>query len=108
MVKAAAVDLRLDLAQVHVIPFPVNEPELWDAYVPEGVTQYIRLFSAWGGTKIERMREAGYEVVILDEGAEKEISGVDVREALKSDADWRRWFRRRRTGHPRFSARVAV
>lgn len=88
MVKAAATELRLDLARVHVIPFPVNEPELWPAYVPEGVTQYLRLFSEWGGTKLDRMREAGYEVVVLDEGAEKQLSGADVREALRNDADW--------------------
>ena len=88
MVKAAAGDLELELARVHVIPFPVNEPELWPAYVPEGVTQYLRLFSEWGGTKLERLREAGYEVVVLDEGAEKEISGADVREALRSGDDW--------------------
>ncbi|HET9323459.1 MAG TPA: adenylyltransferase/cytidyltransferase family protein [Gaiellaceae bacterium] len=88
MVKAASTELRLDLARVHVIPFPVNEPELWPAYVPEGVTQYLRLFSEWGGTKLDRMREAGYEVVVLDEGAEKQLSGADVREALRSDADW--------------------
>ena len=73
---------------VHVIPFPVNEPELWPAYVPEGVTQYLRLFSEWGGTKLERMRDAGYDVVILDEGAEKEISGRDVRDAIRSGGDW--------------------
>ena len=53
------------------------------------MTQYIRLFSDWGGTKLERMREAGYDVVVLDEGAEKEISGADVREVLRSDGDWR-------------------
>ena len=88
MAKAAAQDLGLDLARVHVIPFPVNEPELWHAYVPEGVTQYLRLFSEWGGTKLERMREAGYEVVVLDEGAEKEISGADVRAALRDGGDW--------------------
>src|SRR5919201_1079818 len=90
MVKAAARDLGLDLARVHVIPFPVNEPELWPAYVPEGVTQYVRLFSAWGGTKIDRLREAGYEVVVLDEGAEKEISGADVRAAMREGGDWER------------------
>ena len=66
----------------------VNEPELWPAYVPTGVTQYLRLFSEWGGTKLERMREAGYEVEILDEGVEKEISGADVRAALRSGGDW--------------------
>ena len=88
MVKAAATDLGLAVERVHVIPFPVNEPELWDAYVPAGVTQYLRLFSEWGGEKLERMRAAGYDVVVLDEGAEKEISGADVREALRSGGDW--------------------
>jgi cytidyltransferase-like protein len=88
MVKAAAADLGLDLACVHVIPFPVNEPELWPAYVPARVTQYLRLFSEWGGTKLERLSASGYEVVILDEGAEKEISGADVRAALRNGGDW--------------------
>lgn len=88
MVKAAAGDLALDLAHVHVIPFPVNEPELWPAYVPAGVTQYVRLFSEWGSTKLERMREAGYEVVVLDEGTEKQLSGADVRAAIREGRDW--------------------
>ena len=90
MVKAAALDLGLDLANVHVIPFPVNEPELWPAYVPEGVTQYVRLFSAWGGTKLDRLCDAGYEVVVLDTGAEKEVSGADVRAAMRDGGDWER------------------
>jgi cytidyltransferase-like protein len=85
MIEAVAADEGIP---VHVIPFPVNEPELWPAYVPEGVTQYLRLFSEWGGTKLDRLRDAGYEVVVLDEGAEKEISGIDVREAIRADADW--------------------
>jgi nicotinamide-nucleotide adenylyltransferase len=90
MVKAAAADLGLDPATVHVIPFPVNEPELWHAYVPAGVTQYLRLFSAWGGTKLDRLRAAGYEVVILDEGTEKQISGAQVRAAVRAGGDWQR------------------
>jgi cytidyltransferase-like protein len=88
MAKAAAADAGVELARVHVIPFPVNEPELWAAYVPRGVTQYLRLFSDWGGTKLERLRDAGYEVVVLDEGAEKEVSGADVREAIRDGGDW--------------------
>jgi cytidyltransferase-like protein len=85
MVEAVAEDEGI---RVHVIPFPVNEPALWHAYVPAGVTQYLRLFSDWGGTKLDRMRDAGYDVVVLDEGAEKEISGADVRGALRSGGDW--------------------
>ena len=79
MVEGRGRRSRARSARVHVIPFPVNEPELWPAYVPAGVTQYIRLFSDWGGTKLDRLREAGYEVVVLDEGAEKDVSGVEVR-----------------------------
>jgi len=90
MVEAAALDAGLDLARVHVIPFPVNERELWHAYVPEDVVQFIRLFSDWGGTKLDRLREAGYEVVVLDEGAEKEISGAQVRAAMRDGGDWER------------------
>jgi nicotinamide-nucleotide adenylyltransferase len=85
MIEAVAED---EGRRVHVIPFPVNEPELWSAYVPVGVTQYVRLFSEWGGTKVERMLEEGYEVVVLDEGIEKEISGADVRAALRSGGEW--------------------
>jgi nicotinamide-nucleotide adenylyltransferase len=90
MVKAAAADARIAAERLHVIPFPVNEPELWGAYVPRDVVQFIRLFSDWGGTKLQRLREAGYEVVVLDEGAEKEVSGADVREALREGGDWQR------------------
>ena len=88
MVKAAAQDAGIELSRLHVIPFPVNEPELWHAYVPGDAVQFIRLFSDWGGTKLERLREAGFEVVVLDEGAAKEVSGADVRAALRDDADW--------------------
>lgn len=88
MVKAAARDAEIPLERLHVIPFPVNEPELWRAYVPEDVVQFIRLFSDWGGTKLERLREAGYEVVVLDEGTKKKVSGADVREALRSGGVW--------------------
>jgi cytidyltransferase-like protein len=86
MVTEVARDEGID---VRVIPFPVNEPELWDAYVPRDAVQFIRHFSEWGGTKIERLRSAGYEVVVLDEGAEKEISGAHVRAALRDGGDWR-------------------
>ncbi len=88
MVKAAAADADIEAERLHVIPFPVNEPELWQAYVPDDVVQFIRLFSDWGGMKFERLRDAGYEVLVLDEGAAKEISGADVRAALREDGDW--------------------
>ncbi len=108
MAKAAALDAGIDLARLHVIPFPVNEPELWPAYVPEDVTQFIRIFSDWGGTKVDRLREAGYEVVVLDEGAEKTVSGAEVRAALREGGDWERLVPPRVAGVLRRLERTAV
>ena len=88
MVKAAAAGAGIQAERLHVVPFPVNEPALWPAYVPDGVVQFIRLFSDWGGTKLERLRDAGYQVIVLDEGSEKEISGADVRAALRDGGAW--------------------
>jgi nicotinamide-nucleotide adenylyltransferase len=85
MIHAVAVDEGIP---VYVIPFPVNQPELWHAYVPDAVIQYVRLFSEWGGTKLERLREAGYDVVVLDEGTDKGVSGANVREAMRTGGDW--------------------
>jgi nicotinamide-nucleotide adenylyltransferase len=90
MVEAAAADAGIGPERLHVVPFPVNEPELWPVYVPADVVQFIRLFSDWGGTKLERLRAAGYEVVVLDEGSAKEVSGADVRAALRDGGGWER------------------
>ncbi len=86
MIEAVAADERIP---IRVVPFPVNEPELWQAYVPPDVIQFIRLFSEWGGTKLDRLRDAGYEVAVLDHGAEKEISGAEVRAAMRDGGEWR-------------------
>jgi nicotinamide-nucleotide adenylyltransferase len=90
MVRAAAADAGIASERLYIVPFPVNEPHLWPVYVPAGVVQFIRLFSDWGGTKLERLREAGYEVVVLDEGSSKEISGADVRDAMRNGDGWER------------------
>jgi nicotinamide mononucleotide adenylyltransferase len=38
----------------------------------------------------ERLHKAGYEVVVLDEGTEKQLSGAEVRAALRDGGDWER------------------
>ena len=87
MVEGAVEETGLELP-VHVIPFPVNSPELWPSYVPAGALQLIRVFSDWGAAKAVRFREQGFEVAVLDEGAAKDVSGEDVRRALRSGGAW--------------------
>ena len=82
MVKAAARDAGIGAERLHVIPFPVNEPELWPPYVPPDVVHFIRLFSDWGGAKLDRLHEAGYEV-----GRAYELAIVAVGPVLRGFLD---------------------
>jgi cytidyltransferase-like protein len=87
MVEGSVDESGVDVP-VHVIPFPINSPELWPSYVPAGTVHLIRVFSDWGATKLARLREEGFEVAVLDEGAAKDVSGEDVRRALRSGGAW--------------------
>jgi cytidyltransferase-like protein len=87
MVEGAAADAGA--GPVHVIPFPVTEPDLWDDYVPPGAVHYLRLFSPWGSAKLDRLRRAGHAVEVLDAPEGKAISGEQVRAALRAGAEWR-------------------
>ena len=87
MVRAAA--RAAGVASVEVIPFPVTEPELWPDYVPAGTVHFLRVFSPWGAAKLERLRGGGYRAVVLDADAAKEVSGEQVRAAIRSGGDWK-------------------
>ena len=87
MVRAAAQ--AAGVTPVEVIPFPVTEPELWPDYVPAGTVQFLRVFSPWGAAKLERLRDRGYPTVVLEAAAGKEVSGEQVRTAMRSGGDWK-------------------
>jgi cytidyltransferase-like protein len=86
MVRAAAA--AAGVAPVEVIPFPISDPEVWPDYVPAGTVHFLRVLSPWGAAKLERLRAEGFEVVVLDAGGGKEISGEQVRAAIRGGADW--------------------
>lgn len=87
MVSAAAAEAGA--GPVTVIPFPVTEPELWDDYVPPDAVQFVRLFSAWGGAKLDRFRRRGYATQVLEAPEGKAVSGAAVRDAMREGREWR-------------------
>lgn len=86
MIAAAAADAGLG---VRIVPFPITEPELWDDYVPAGVVHLLRVLSPWGGTKAERLRARGFRVEELAASEGTEISGTQVRQAIRGRGEWR-------------------
>jgi nicotinamide-nucleotide adenylyltransferase len=72
-----------------VVPFPVSRPELWPDYVPPGTVHFLRVFDEWGRAKVDRLRQAGYDVVVLDAGEGERVTGTEVRRRLREGSDWR-------------------
>lgn len=89
MVGAALADAGLDPAAVLRVPFPIHQPELWPAYVPDGTVHFLRVFSDWEETKRQRLAEAGYRVEVLAHDGGKDVSATEVRRRLREGGDWR-------------------
>jgi cytidyltransferase-like protein len=87
MVEAAAREAGV--GPVEPFPFPITEPELWDAHVPREAVQFVRVLSPWGASKLARFRARGHRVVVLDAPGGKRVSGHDVRAAMRDGGDWR-------------------
>ena len=90
MIRAVLIGEGTDLANVTLVPFSVHHPEKWPYYLPpaQSVVQYVRIFSEWEQTKAQRLRANGFTVEVLDEGAPKELSGVDVRSVMEAGDGW--------------------
>jgi len=86
MVRAVLRAEGLDDAPI--VPFPISQPELWPDYVLPGTVHVLRVFDAWGEEKARRLRAHGQEVVVVDPGAAKEVSGAEVRRRLREGGDW--------------------
>ena len=71
-----------------IVPFPVNLPDRYRYYVPRDVTHFIRVFSDWEATKAQRLRDAGYDVEVLQPGAEKAIEATEVRRRMNAGEPW--------------------
>lgn len=71
-----------------VVPFPISEPAQLRHYLPRGGVHYLRVFDAWGEEKVRRLQSLGHDVVVLEPGAEKALSGSDVRAAMREGRVW--------------------
>ena len=88
MIGAAAEEAGV--RGIRIIPFPITEPDLWDDYVPRDVVHFLRLFSPWGNSKLDRLRARGYRTEVLEAPEGKVVSGEQVRAAIRNGGDWRR------------------
>ena len=89
MIRNALTDAGVPLDRVIFIPFPINIPDRWAFYVPPEAVQFVRVFSDWEQTKVDRLRAAGYQVEVLTPGADKTIEATEIRRRFAAGEDWR-------------------
>lgn len=87
MIQETLQEEGIAMDRVHIVPFPIHHPERWPHYVLEGTAMFVVAYSPWERQKAERIREAGYDVVIV-ESFEKKISGQQVRGLMADGDDW--------------------
>ena len=90
MIRGTLVDEDVPLERFSFVPFPIHHPEKWRYYLPgrEEVTLFIRVFSDWEQTKVDRFRENGWTVEILDPGESKGIEATNVRKRFGPNGNW--------------------
>lgn len=74
-----------------IVPFHLFHDHKWQYYLPnpKQVTQFVRIFSDWEQKKFDRFEKYGFNVMQIDNGRKKHISGSEVREKIRSNEEWR-------------------
>ena len=90
MIRASLIDEGVPLEAFSFVPFPIHHPQRWPYYLPNpgDVILFIRVFSDWEQTKVDRFREHGWTVEVLDPGDPKGIEATDVRRGLDGNSEW--------------------
>jgi len=79
MIERALDDADLPCA-VSIAPFPINRPDLWDAYAPPETVHYVNVLGEWHERKVERLRNTGRTV--RDKRGTRTVSATAVRQAM--------------------------
>ena len=88
MIRASLDDCGLG-NRVYIVPFPIGEPALWHDYILPGTVHYLRAFTPWGQEKANRLRRVGQRVELLEAREERDVTGTQVRAALRAgDPGW--------------------
>lgn len=69
---------------VMIVPFPVNNPDIWKYYIPmEDTTQIIRIFDPWDEEKKQLFRKSDFDILELD--GKRLTSGSEIRKDIFSE-----------------------
>jgi cytidyltransferase-like protein len=91
LVQAALIEQGIPRNDFHIVPFPINFPQLLKFYVPGNCTHFLTIFDEWGRKKRLTLELHGLRVEVLKEAdiSEKSVSATEVRERILKNRNWR-------------------
>ncbi len=77
--------------EISIVPFPINFPELYRYYMPEGATFFLTVYDQWGERKLHLFKSMGFatEIMWRKPLAEKGLSSSLIRKKMKTGEPWR-------------------
>jgi nicotinamide mononucleotide adenylyltransferase len=87
MIQETLRDEGYPMERVYIVPMPIHHSDRWKYYIPRDTVLFVVVYSPWERQKAERLRRAGFEVVVVD-SLKKGISGQQVRSLLRSNGNW--------------------
>jgi nicotinamide-nucleotide adenylyltransferase len=90
LVKAVLMEGGLGHRDFSIVPFPINFPELYGAYVPLDAVFFLTIFDSWGRRKLAQFQSLGLRTEVLwsRERGEKGISASDIRARMAAGEPW--------------------
>lgn len=90
MISQALISSGISAEEFSCSPFPIEQPDNLPYFLDLKAVCFTTIREAWNITKIDELRKAGYQVVVLLEGREKIISGSKIRDdIIAKGQSWR-------------------
>ena len=90
IIRAVLSDTGVDGAELSIVPFPINFPELYGFYVPLDAVFYLTIYDDWGRRKLNLFQSLGLRVEVLWDkpASQKGISAKEVRKLMTNGEPW--------------------
>jgi nicotinamide-nucleotide adenylyltransferase len=85
MIQSALADTDLS-CEISIVPFPINRPELWNAYAPPSAVHYINILEEWHEHKVDQLQNHGRTV--RSKHGTRTISGTGIRRLMAAGDRW--------------------
>ena len=89
LISRALTEARVSPSEFGIIPFPIEEPDLLEEFLPRSVPVFTTIYDRWNRHKLALLQALGYNVHVLWErdDSQKTYRGTVIRELIATGTD---------------------